>query len=47
MAHHDRSNRERDIALAHGYRNTRGMVKLEGSEERDYGAYPIQLRMLR
>jgi len=56
MAHHDRSIRERLIALAeggglsaalqvsggllqeHGYRNTRGMSKLEGAEW-GYGAY--------
>ena len=31
----------------HGYRNTRGLGKLEGTEELDYGAYPTQLRMLR
>jgi len=65
MAHHDRSIRERLIALAeegglsaalqvsggllqeHGYRNTRGMSKLEGAGERGYGAYPAQLRMMR
>jgi hypothetical protein len=33
--------------LNYGYRNTRGMGKLQGAEERGYGAYPAQLRMLR
>ena len=69
MAHHDRSIRERVIALAeeggliaalqvncavsrsllqeHGYRNTGGMGKLEGADERGYGAYPAQLWMVR
>jgi hypothetical protein len=31
----------------HGYRNTERLDKLEGDEELGYGAYPVQLRMLR
>jgi hypothetical protein len=31
----------------HGYRNTGRLDKLEGSEELGYGAYSLQLRMLR
>jgi hypothetical protein len=30
----------------YGYRNTRGMKKLEDTEELGYGMYPVQLRML-
>jgi len=37
----------RSLLQEHGYRNTGGMGKLEGTEERGYGAYPAQLRMLR
>jgi len=31
----------------HGYRNTIGLGKLEGTEELAYGAYPTQLKTLR
>jgi hypothetical protein len=31
----------------HGYRYTGWLDKLEGAEELVYGAYPVQLRMLR
>jgi len=33
----------RGLLQEHGYRNTGGMDKLEGAEERCYGAYPTHL----